>query len=401
MPRFFLIVSGPDQVAGIEAPGGFHRVAHLEELGPAGRGVGQQGFQALAVLQLDDVQGHVAQVEQFGDAAAEVHLVAVGGDALRQADLLRPQGQHAGLAGLGVEGFQRLDLAQAPEIDAHAFAVDRLDCGVEQVALADEVGDETTAREAVDGFRGVQLLHPALVHHRDAVRQRQGFALIVGDIDEGDADVLLQVDQFDLHFFAQLGVQRRQRFVEQQQARPVDQRAGDRHALALAAGKLCRHAPALVRQAHVLQGLFDAGVDLALRHSGHLQREGDVLRHAHVREQRVALEHRMHRALLRLDAGEVLAVEADLAAVRLVEAGEHAQEGGLAAPGRAEEGEEFAGVDRQADIVDGGEVAEAAGHVADLEQGGRHSSGEAVRSAGGAGCPVSKKGADYRDRIPL
>ncbi len=90
--------------------------------------------------------------------------------------------------------------------------------------------------------------------------------LIVGDIDEGDADVLLQVDQFDLHFFAQLGVQRRQRFVEQQQARPVDQRAGDRHALALAAGKLCRHAPALVRQAYVLQGLFDAGVDLALRH---------------------------------------------------------------------------------------------------------------------------------------
>jgi hypothetical protein len=59
--------------------------------------------------------------------------------------------------------------------------------------------------------------------------------------------------------------------------------------------------------------------------------------------------------------------------VRCVEAGHHAQQRGLAAPGRAEQAEELAGLDAQADIVDGGEVAEAPGDVSDLEQSHRRS----------------------------
>ena len=49
----------------------------------------------------------------------------------------------------------------------------------------------------------------------------------------------------------------------------------------------------------------------------------------------------------------MFAIEADAAGTGLFEAGDEAEEGGLAAAGRAEEGEEFVGVDIQGHIVKG------------------------------------------------
>ncbi|MNN94611.1 hypothetical protein D3C81_2132670 [compost metagenome] len=60
------------------------------------------------------------------------------------------------------------------------------------------------------------MLDLAFVHHRNAVRQRQRFGLVMRDIDEGNADFFLQVDQLDLHLFAQLRVERRQGLIQQQ-----------------------------------------------------------------------------------------------------------------------------------------------------------------------------------------
>ena len=51
---------------------------------------------------------------------------------------------------------------------------------------------------------------------RDAVGEGHGFVLIVGDEEEGDADFALQRFQFALHLFAEVGVERGERFVEQQ-----------------------------------------------------------------------------------------------------------------------------------------------------------------------------------------
>ncbi len=92
----------------------------------------------------------------------------------------------------------------------------------------------------------VQLLDPAGVHHRDAVRQRERLGLRVGDEHERDADVALQADQLDLHLLAQLRVERAERLVEQQQARPVDESARERDPLLLAAGQFVREAARLV-----------------------------------------------------------------------------------------------------------------------------------------------------------
>jgi hypothetical protein len=116
-----------------------------------------------------------------------------------------------------------------------------------------------------------------MVHHGDAVRQYQGFRLVVRDVHEGRAEGCLQLLELDLHVFAQLQIKGSQRFIEQQQCRLEHQAAGDRHALALSARELF---DALVRGAGKPDTLeYRRGTARALgaRNTAARQSEGDVL----------------------------------------------------------------------------------------------------------------------------
>ena len=114
----------------------------------------------------------------------------------------------------------------------------------------------------VELARGVDLLDAALVEDGDAVGHRQRLVLVVGDEDEGDAELALQLLQLALHLLAQLQVERAQRLVEQQHAGLVDQRARQGHALALAAGQLHRVARAIAAEGDHGQRLFGRAVAL-------------------------------------------------------------------------------------------------------------------------------------------
>ena len=86
----------------------------------------------------------------------------------------------------------------------------------------------------------------------------------------------------------------------------------------------------MLGQAHQLQHGIDAGGDVGRRHLAHLQAEGDVVAHAHMREQRVALEHHAQATAGGFCVGNVATVEQDLAAADVDETGDHLQGGGLA-----------------------------------------------------------------------
>ena len=148
--------------------------------------------------------------------------------------------------------------------DAGAVRLARGDLAFEHVHVADEVGDEARARRLVDLGRRRHLHHLALVDDGDAVGHGHRLFLVVGDDDEGEAELLLQVHQFELRFLAQLLVERAERLVEQQHLRPLGDRAGERHALALAAGKLVRLALGELLELDQLQHLGDARLDLGL-----------------------------------------------------------------------------------------------------------------------------------------
>ena len=183
------------------------------------------------------------------------------------------------------------------------------------------------------------------------MRERERLGLIMGDVNECDADFLLQIDELDLHFLAQLRIERGQRLIEQQHRRLRDQRAAQRDALLLPAGELVRIALAEALQAHVFQRRGDPGADHRGGSLRHLERERDIAFDRHVWKERVALEHHPHRPALRRAPREVFAVQQDAAAIGEVEAGDHAQQRRLAATRGPEQREELSGLDVEADIV--------------------------------------------------
>ena len=130
-------------------------------------------------------------------------------------------------------------------------------------------------------------------------RQRQRLALVVGHVDGGEAELALQPLELEAHALAQLGVEIGQRLVEQQELRLHHERARQRQALLLAAGELGRLALGQMVERDRGEHAHHLVADLAAwRSPAHLQREGDVLEHVHVRPDRVGLEHHAEVALV-------------------------------------------------------------------------------------------------------
>jgi len=89
----------------------------------------------------------------------------------------------------------------------------------------------------------------------------------------------------------------------------------------------------------------------------------------HMREQRIALEHRIHRALVRLGIRDVLAADKDATGRGFLEAGNQTKGRGLAASRGPEEGEEGTGRDNQVHLFDRGEAREPLLDADELEVG--------------------------------
>ena len=122
---------------------------------------------------------------------------------------------------------------------AHRRTVARLQhVGVEDVGGAQESGDERGGRRRVDLLGRADLLDATLGQDGDLVAHGERFLLVVGDVDERDADLALQGAQLQLQLLAQLGVQRAERLVEQQHPRAQHQCPRQRDPLLLAAGQL-------------------------------------------------------------------------------------------------------------------------------------------------------------------
>ena len=101
---------------------------------------------------------------------------------------------------------------------------------------------------------GASLVH-AVVHDDHVVRHGERFFLIVGHEDGGDADVALDRLQLDPHLLAQVGIESRQRLVEEQHIGLDDDGPGQRDALLLTARELRRQASFHTGQAHDVERL--------------------------------------------------------------------------------------------------------------------------------------------------
>ncbi len=210
--------------------------------------------------------------------------------------------------------------------------------------------------------------------HDDAIGERQRLVLVVRDVDRRAVELAMDAPDLRARLEAQLGVEVRQRFVHQDQRRLDDDRARDRHPLLLPARELPRQLALLARQLHELERPVDPGGDVVGRDAAHPESEADVPRHAHVREQRVVLEHHAEAALLRRQHVDPLVVEPDAALGQRHQPRDAVQRGRLAAAGRAEQRDELAAPDRQRHVGQRVErlargTREAARHAVEFELG--------------------------------
>src|SRR3954452_13585054 len=86
----------------------------------------------------------------------------------------------------------------------------------EDVRDTDEAGDELGLWMLVDVGRRTDLLDAPLVEDGEAVAHRERLFLVVGDVDERDAEVALERLQKTLHLLPQLQVERAERLVEEE-----------------------------------------------------------------------------------------------------------------------------------------------------------------------------------------
>ena len=88
-------------------------------------------------------------------------------------------------------------LGEAFFLGAGPVGVDEADDGlfhhgaVIDVGFADEVRDEGVDGFVINVLGGADLLDEAALHDDDAVGHGQGFFLVVGDVEEGDAKALM------------------------------------------------------------------------------------------------------------------------------------------------------------------------------------------------------------------
>jgi hypothetical protein len=190
--------------------------------------------------------------------------------------------------------------------------------------------------------RCCNLLERAVVEDADAVRHGQRLALVVRDIDDIDAQPVVQVLDFELHMLAKLLVERAERFVHQYELRLEHQRAGERDALLLATGHLRGPAAFETRHAHHVERVAHALRHFGLRQAPHFQRKGEVFADRHMREERVVLEHDADVTAMRRNALNALAGKGNRAVSRDFETRQHHQRRRLAGAGGAKQRQEFA-----------------------------------------------------------
>ena len=189
----------------------------------------------------------------------------------------------------------------------------------------------------------------------------------MGDEEGGDVEIVVEGDEPLPQLLANLGIDGSEGFVEEDDARFGGERAGDGHALALSARELMGITLLQVLQPEQAEQFFHARTDVARPPFLDLQAEGDVVEHRHVVEEGVILEDEADVALLNVDVIDSLSADEQVAFGRDLQAGDHAQDGGLAPAAGAEQGDQLAFLHREADSIDSGDLAEPLGDVVESD----------------------------------
>nr|GEU28263.1 hypothetical protein [Tanacetum cinerariifolium] len=207
-------------------------------------------------------------------------------------------------------------------------------------------------RGAAGGVAQTELLgNRAVFDHGHPVADFRQHRQLVADEHDGHAQAAVDVAQGGQQGARGFGIERGRGFVAQQHGGTAGQRAGNCHALFLAARQPGGIAVRLAAQLHQFQAQVHAGGYLVRRLAAvDAQREGDVIEHGGVLQQVELLEDHADIAarVAQIALGqrrELLAGDGDGAAVGALQQIEKAQQRGLAGAALADQAKDVAPVD--------------------------------------------------------
>src|SRR5207253_4910380 len=241
---------------------------------------------------------------------------------------------------------------------------------------ADETGDEAVGWLSIQIQRRVDLLNPSEVENDDAVAEGHRLDLVVGHVNHGCVETVMQPRNLGARLQAELRIEIRQRFVEQKRCRLANEGASESDALPLSARELPRLAlQNLIESKHGCRAP-NTLIDFRFREMTQLQAERHVVVHRHMRVKRVILKHHgdiallrrnenrgwrivvalkyhRHVALLRRNIVDHAIANGDRAAGDCLESGDHPQQGAFAATRWTDENHQLAVADVECCILDG------------------------------------------------
>ena len=233
--------------------------------------------------------------------------------------------------------------------------------------------------------------NPALHDHRHPVGDAERQAPVMGDDDGGGLRSAFELEDFLADGHGHQRVQLARRLVKQDQLRVPHQSAGDGDPFLHAAGKLIGHAVLDAFQAHGVQfGGDHAGDFIRRRQAVFAEVKPHIFRDRQGRQQGRGLKHHRHAEFLPDVRGvNGLALDENLAAVRLEQADDVLEQDAFAAAARPHDDEYAAGGDFERDALEHLPAVEAPPQVADFD--------ERVLGAGAAGRLMA--GNQAKDRV--
>ena len=249
------------------------------------------------------------------------------------------------------------------------------------VRIAEQVDDAA-------GFDDVTVVEP-----RDGIRHLQHRIHLVGDEEDGEAEVAAQLTEERDDRRRRFGVEAGGRLVGEQDGRAQREGSGDAHPLPLSAGELVREVVGTIGEAHPLEQLADPARGLRGRHAEVLEREGDVLSRRAPGEETVGLEDRTDSPasdpqLPLAEPGQVLSPDVHRTGGRTLEQVDALREGALPSAAGTHDGEDLAGLDAEVEAVEdeGRRLAVAVdlGELFDADHAPQPTSGWRAAHSGGA-----------------
>ncbi len=134
--------------------------------------------------------------------------------------------------------------------------------------------------------------------YRHPVTHRHRLNLIMGHIQRGGLQTGMQLAQLRTHLHPQLGVKVRKRLIHQKRGRFPHNRPTHRHPLPLPTRQRLRLTIQKVGDLQHLSGLIHPPLNLRFIHLPKLQTKRHIVKHGHMRIQRIILEHHGNIAVL-------------------------------------------------------------------------------------------------------